>query len=253
MKLDQRVAVITGAGSGIGRASSILFAKEGAKIVVADINDEGARETLKQIEAQGSQAMFIKTDMTRSQEVKKMVDSCLNRFSKIDILFNVAGTPQDNQLIENIDEALFDKVYTVNVKGVFLAIKHVIPVMKSAGKGVILNLASMAGVRARPGTSVYASSKAAVIHLTKAVAVEVASSNIRVNYINPAAVDTPMLPQFRPQGMDLDEFYQAAAESMPLGRLAKPEEVAYAALFLASDESALVTGTGIDVNGGGRI
>jgi len=131
--------------------------------------------------------------------------------------------------------------------------KYAIPVMKSAGKGVVINLGSMGGVRARPGTNVYASSKAAVIHLTKAVAVEVASNIFRVNYINPAAVDTPMLPQFRPLGMDLKEFYKSAEESMPLGRIAKPEDVAYAALFLACDESSLVTGTGIDVNGGGRI
>lgn len=253
MKLDQRVAVITGAGSGIGKTAAMLFAKEGAKIAVVDINEQGGRDTVQNIESQGGQAMFIQTDMTQSQDVKTMVEACLDKFGQIDILFNVAGTPQDNTPIEDIDEGLFDKVYTVNVKGVFLAIKHVIPVMKLAGKGVILNLASMAGVRARPGTSVYASSKAAVIHLTKAVAVEVASNHIRVNYINPAAVDTPMLPKFRPQGMDLDEFYQSAAESMPLGRIATPEEVAYAALFLASDEAALVTGTGIDVNGGGRI
>lgn len=253
MKLDQRTAIITGAGSGIGRGSSTLFAREGAKIIVADINDEGGRETVGNIEAEGGEAMFIHTDVTKATEVQKLVESCLNTFGKIDILFNVAGTPQHNSSIENIDESLWDTIYTVNVKSVFLTMKYVIPVMKSAGKGVIINLASMAGVRARPGTSVYASSKAAVIHLTKAVAVEVASSHIRVNYINPAAVYTPMLPRFRPEGMDLEEFYRSAEESMPLGRIAKPEDVAYAALFLACDESSLVTGTGIDVNGGGRI
>lgn len=253
MKLDQRVAVITGAGSGMGRASSILFAGEGAKIVVADINDVAGRETVANIEAEGGEALFIHTDVTNSSDVQQMVDSCLNRFGKIDILFNAAGTPQHNSPIEDIDEDLVDKIYRVNVKGVFLTMKYVLPVMKSAGQGVIINLASMGGVRARPGTSVYASSKAAVIHLTKAVAVEVASNHIRANFINPAAVDTPMLPQFRPPGMDLEEFYKSARESMPLGRIARPEDVAYAALFLACDESSLVTGTGIDVNGGGRI
>lgn len=253
MKLDQKVAVITGAGSGIGRASSLLFAREGAKIIVADINVEGGRETAAMVEKEGGQANFIQTDVTQSGQVQKMLNSCLSEFGKIDILFNVAGTPQGNAPIENIDEALFDKIYTVNVKSVFLTIKYVLPAMKSAGKGVILNLASMGGVRARPGTSVYASSKAAIIHLTKAVAVEVSSNNIRVNYINPAAVDTPMLPQFRPKGLDLKAFYRSAEESMPLGRIAQPEDVACAALFLASDDASLVTGTGIDVNGGGRI
>jgi 3-oxoacyl-[acyl-carrier protein] reductase len=253
MKLDQRVAIITGAGSGIGRASAILFAKEGAKIVVADINEEGGKKTVDDIKADGGEAIFIRTDVSKASDVKNLIESCKDQFGKIDILFNVAGTPQNNTPIEEYDEELFDKILSVNVKSVFLTTKYVIPVMKAAGKGVILNLASMGGVRARPGTNVYASSKAAVIHFSKAVAVEVAANKIRVNYINPAAVDTPMLPQFRPSGMDLEEFYQSAKESMPLGRIAKPEDVAYAALFLASDESSLVTGTGIDVNGGGRI
>lgn len=253
MKLDQRVAIITGAGSGIGRASSILFAQEGAMIVVADINEEGGQKTAADIQDAGGQAVFIKTDVTKAPDVQNLIKSTYDKFSQIDILFNVAGTPQNNTLIEDYDEDLFDKIYTVNVKSIFLTTKYVIPVMKAAGKGVILNLASMGGVRARPGTNIYASSKAAVIHLSKAVAVEVATNNIRVNYINPAAVDTPMLPQFRPPGMDLEEFYKSAEESMPLGRIAKPEDVAYAALFLACDESSLVTGTGIDVNGGGRI
>ena len=253
MKLDQRVAIITGAGSGIGRASSILFAREGAKIIVADINEEGGQKTVEYIRADGGQAKFIKTDVTKSTDVKKLIESSYDKFGQIDILFNVAGTPQNNTPIEDFNEELWDKIYTVNVKSIFLTMKYVIPLMKSAGKGVVINLGSMGGVRARPGTNVYASSKAAVIHLTKAVAVEVASNNIRVNYINPAAVDTPMLPQFRPPGMDLEEFYQSARESMPLGRIANPEDIAYAALFLACDESSLVTGTGIDVNGGGRI
>jgi len=155
--------------------------------------------------------------------------------------------------LENLDESLWDRIYAVNVKSVFLTMKYVIPVMKEAGSGVIINLASMGGVRPLKGTSAYASSKAAVIHLTKAVALELAPNNIRVNCINPAAVDTPMLPQFRPEGMDVKEFYKGAEASMPLGRIATPEDVAYAALYLASDESALLTGTCINVNGGRGI
>ena len=149
MKLDQRVAIITGAGSGIGRASAILFAKEGAKIVVADINEEGGKKTVDDIKADGGEAIFIRTDVSKASDVKNLIESCKDKFGKIDILFNVAGTPQNSTLIEEYDEELFDKILNVNVKSVFLTTKYVIPVMKAAGKGVILNLASMGGVRAR--------------------------------------------------------------------------------------------------------
>ena len=157
---------------------------------------------------------------------------------------NVAGTPMSNIQIENLEEAAWDRIYAVNVKSVFLTMKYTIPIMRKSGGGAILNLASMGGVRPLKGTNCYASSKAAVIHLTKAVALEVTQDNIRVN---------SMLPQFRAEGVDLNEFYAGAKASMPLGRIAKPEDVAYAALYLASDEASLLTGTGIDVNGGRGI
>lgn len=253
MRLDHKVAIITGAGSGIGRASAIIFAKEGAKIVVADINDSGGEETVAGIKSNGGEAIFIHTDVSKASDVEKLIEKTVQKFGKIDILFNVAGTPMNNIQIENLDEATWDRIYAVNVKSVFLTMKNIIPVMRKSGGGAIMNLASMGGVRPLKGTNCYASTKAAVIHLTKAVALEVTQDNIRINYINPAAVDTPMLPQFRPEGMDLDEFYAGAKASMPLGRIAKPEDVAYAALYLASDEASLLTGTGIDVNGGRGI
>ena len=253
MRLDHKVAVITGAGSGIGRASAIIFAKEGAKIVVADINDAGGEETVASIKSNGGEAVFIHTDVSKGSDVQKLVEKTVQKFGKIDILFNVAGTPMGNIQIEKLDEATWDRIYAVNVKSVFLTMKYAIPVMRKSGGGSILNLASMGGVRPLKGTNCYASSKAAVIHLSKAVALEVTQDNIRVNYINPAAVDTPMLPQFRPEGMDLNEFYKGAKGSMPLGRIAQPEDVAYAALYLASEEASLITGTGIEVNGGRGI
>ena len=253
MRLDNKVAIITGAGSGIGRASAIMFAKEGAKVVIADINDTGGEETVASIKSNGGEAFFVHTDVSKAPDAENLIKATKDKFGRIDILFNNAGTPLSNIQIENLDESQWDRIYAVNVKGVFLLMKYAIPTMKKAGGGVIINLASMGGVRPLPGTNAYASSKAAVIHLTKAVALEVTSNNIRINYINPAAVDTPMLPQFRPEGMDLNKFYAGAKASMPLGRIAKPEDIAYAALYLASDESSLLTGTGIDVNGGRGI
>lgn len=253
MRLNTKVAVITGAGSGIGRASAMLFAAEGAKIVVADINDTAGEETAAAIRSKGGDAFYIHTDVSKAPDAENLIKTTTEKYGNIDILFNNAGTPMSNISIEDLDEATWDRIYMVNVKSVFLTMKYAIPFMKKAGRGIIINLASMGGVRPLPGTNAYASSKAAVIHLTKAVALEVAPNNIRVNFINPAAVDTPMLPKFRPKGMDMDEFYKSAKGSMPLGRIAKPKDIAYAALYLASDESSLLTGTGINVNGGRGI
>ena len=250
MRLNKKVAAITGAGSGIGRASAMLFAAEGAKVVVADINDTASEDTVAAIKSKGGDAFFVHTDVSKASDAENLINTTKEKFGNIDILFNNAGTPMSNTSIEELDESTWDRIYTVNVKSVFLTMKYAIPVMKEAGSGVIINLASMGGVRPLKGTNAYASSKAAVIHLTKAVALEVAENNIRVTFINPAAVDTPMLPQFRREGMDLNEFYEGAKASMPLGRIAKPEDIAYAALYLASDESAFVTGGIFPIDGG---
>ena len=143
MRLDHKVAVITGAGSGIGRASAIIFAKEGAKIVVADINDAGGEETVASIKSNGGEAVFIHTDVSKGSDVQKLVEKTVQKFGKIDILFNVAGTPMGNIQIEKLDEAAWDRIYAVNVKSVFLTMKYAIPVMRKSGGGSILNLASM--------------------------------------------------------------------------------------------------------------
>ncbi len=177
----------------------------------------------------------------------------MDKLGRIDILFNNAGTPQKTMPFENLEESLWDHLYATNVKSIYLTVKHAIPVMKEAGNGVIINLASMAGVRPRPGSAAYAGTKAAVIHITKALAIELAPNNIRVNGINPSAVDTPMLPKFKEDGMDLDTFYEGAKASMPLGRIATPDDIANAALYLASDESSIVTGICINVDGGRGI
>jgi len=253
MKLFNKVAIITGAGSGIGRASAIMFAKEGAKIIVADINDGGGEDTVTAIKSSGGEAAFVHTDVSLAYEVESLIKVAKNKFGKIDILFNNAGVVHELTPVENLDESLFDRVYAVNVKAHFMTAKYVVPVMREAGGGVIINMASMAGIRPRKGQSAYASSKAAVIGLTKALALELAPHRIRANCICPAAVDTPLAPQMVPKGISVEEFNEAIIQTMPLGRIATPEDVGYAALYLASDESAMLTGSCINVDGGRGI
>ncbi|HJX14071.1 MAG TPA: glucose 1-dehydrogenase [Dehalococcoidales bacterium] len=252
MRLANKVAIITGAGSGLGRGSAILFAREGAKIAVADINDAGGKDTVKAIKSAGGEAIFVHTDVSKAAEVKNLVKVTKDAFGKIDILFNNAGIPQRTMPITEVDEADWDRVFAVNVKSVFLTAKYASPVMKGSGGGSIINLASISGVRPRPGNLAYASSKAAVILLTKALALEFAP-HIRVNVINPVAADTPMLPKFFPAGADVEEFKKKTLATIPMGRLTTPEDIGYAALFLASDESSLVTGSALDVDGGRGI
>lgn len=253
MRLANKVAIITGAGSGMGRATSILFAKEGAKVVVADINDSGGQETVRVIKANGGDAIFIHTDVSKAADVDGLIKKAVKTFGKLDILYNNAAIPQKAIPVELMDEAEWDRIYAVNVKGVFFGAKYAIPEMKKNGRGVIINTASIGGVRVRPAFAAYNSSKGAVIVLTKALALELAQYNIRVNCINPVSTDTPMLPQFLAASADLQSGVKQLKSTIPLGRLATPEDIANAALYLASDEASLVTGIGLDVDGGRGI
>ena len=253
MRLLNKVAIITGAGSGIGRASAILFAKEGTKVVVADINDAGGEQTVATIRSGGGEAIFVHTDVSIASEVNNLIKLTKTKFGKIDVVLNIAGIVHRAVSVENLDESVWDRVYSVNVKGIFLTSKFAVPAMKERGGGVIINLASIAGVRPRKGSIAYASSKAAAIHLTKVLALNIASYNIRVNAINPVTVDTPLLQQLIPEGADFEKFKKSLIDTIPLGRMPRPEEVAYAALYLASDESAMLTGTCINVDGGRGI
>ena len=257
MKLKDKVALITGSASGMGRASAILFAKEGAKIAVVDINDKGGKETVDLVKEGGGEALFIKTDLTKAIDVQDMIKKTVDKYGKIDILFNNAGIAMSFTPIEEVEEDLWDRIFTINVKTIFWACKYAVPLMKKKGGGVIINTASIVGVRPRPGLNAYLASKGAAITLTKGLAIELAPHNIRVNCINPVATETPMFPYFIDDSGARDTKFEEAKkkfiEGIPLGRLAAAEDIAHAALFLASDDSSFVTGIGLDVDGGRAI
>ncbi len=253
MRLANKVAIITGGGSGMGRAMGILFAKEGAKVVVADITDSAGEETIRLIKTDGGDAIFVHTDVTKAADIERLIKTTIETFSKLDILCNNAGVPQRPTPLEATEEAEWDHIYSVNVKGVFLGIKYALLEMKRNGGGSIINTASIGGVRVRPNFAAYSSSKGAVIVLTRAVALELAPYKIRVNCINPTAVATTMWTGFLSEGADLEKAKAGIIRIIPLGRFAKPDDIAYAALYLASDESSMVTGTCLDVDGGRGI
>ena len=252
MKLQGLVAVITGAGSGIGRASALAFAEEGACVLAADLNAASADETAEQVRAAGGNADTAQVDVTNAEQVEAMVQGAVDRFGRIDVLFNNAGLPQAFTPFEESTDALFDRIMDVNVRGVFYGCRAAIPRMKAQGGGVILNTGSTAGIRPRPGLAVYNASKAAVITLTKTLAVELAPHHIRVVSICPVATDTPMLPSFIgvEQGADEAEGRRRFISTIPWGRLNRPEDIARAAVFLASSDAEMVTGTAFEVDGG---
>lgn len=254
MRLKNKVAIITGAASGIGRASAIMFAKEGAKVVVSDIDDAGGQETVESINSSGGEAIYVHADVGIASDVENLVKLAVDTFGKVDILFNNAGYYRWPHKLEEIDEEEWDRTYAVNVKGIFFGAKYVVPDMKKRGRGVIINTASVAGMRPR-GHAAYGSSKAAAIGLTKSLAIQLAPYNIRVNVINPVATETPLLRKLF--GANTDEEMGKARKQrikgIPLGRTATPEDVAYAAVYLASDESSMLTGGSINVDGGAGI
>jgi 3-oxoacyl-[acyl-carrier protein] reductase len=251
-RLQGLVAVITGAGSGIGRASALEFAREGACVLVADIDAARATETAEQVRVAGAQSERLQVDVTSAEQVERMVETAVDRFGRLDVLFNNAGLPQTFTAFEDSTDALFDRIFDVNVRGVFNGCRAAIPRMKAQGGGVILNTASTAGIRPRPGLAVYNASKAAVISLSKTLAVELAPHRIRVVSICPVATNTPMLSSFIgvEHGVDAAEGRRRFISTIPWGRLNRPEDVARAAVFLASADAEMVTGTAFEVDGG---
>ncbi len=251
MRLAGKVAIVTGAGSGFGEGIAKRFAEEGAKLIVNDIDDKGGHRVASEIEkAQGQgSAQYLRADVSDNAAVGKLVAQCLERFGRLDIMVNNAGITHKNGPMLDVPEAVFDRVFAVNVKSIYLAALHVVPVMRRQGTGgVILNTASTAGIRARGGLTWYCGSKGAAVMLSKAMAQELAPDKIRVNALCPVAGDTPLLPSF--MGGDTPELRAKFLASIPLGRFATPRDVANAALYLASDEGAFITGVALEVDGG---
>ena len=245
MRLKDKTTIVTGAGSGFGKGIAILFAKEGARVGVIDINAEAAREVASQI---GNSAFAMEADVSIDGDVSRMVQEALDRWGQLDILVNNAGTTHRNQPMTEVTEEEYERIFAVNVKSVYLGAKHIVPVMKKQGFGVILNVASTEGVRPRPGLVWYNTSKGAMMSATKAMAIELAGEKIRVNAINPVAGETGMLHLF--MGEDTPEKRAQFISSIPLGRLSLPEDMANAALFLCSDEAEMITGLCMEVDGG---
>jgi 3-oxoacyl-[acyl-carrier protein] reductase len=250
MRLDGKVAIVTGAGSGFGEGIARRFAEAGAKLVVNDIDDRGGERVAGEIERSAGQgsALYVRADVASDAAMAGLVKRTLERFGRVDILVNNAGTTHKNGPMLGVDEATFDRVFAVNVKSIYLAARHVVPVLRRQGGGAIVNIASTAGLRPRGGLVWYCGSKGAVITLTKAMAQELAPEQIRVNALCPVAGDTPLLPSF--MGGDTPELRAKFLASIPLGRFSTPRDVANAALYLASDEGAFITGVALEVDGG---
>jgi 3-oxoacyl-[acyl-carrier protein] reductase len=242
-------AAITGAGSGMGRATARLFADRGADVVVVDIDEDAAEETVSLIGDEGGSAVAAAADVSDADNVSGFVDQTVDEFGRIDMLHNNAGVAQESTPVEDVTEASWDRIHDVNLKSAFLGAKHAVPHMRKQGSGVILNTASTAGIRPRTGLSAYCAAKGGLITLTKQLAYELATDGIRVNAICPVATDTSMLPQFSGDDLSVDDMLS----TIPLGRLADPDDIAQAAAFLASDEASMVTGTALEVDGGRDI
>lgn len=250
-RLTDKVALITGAGSGIGRAMALLFAREGARIVAGDLNAQGNAETVRLVQEQGGTALAVSLNVTIAQEVEAAVQATLEHFGALHVLCNNAGIGERRTPILELEEHEWERVFATNVKGPFLGIKYGAAAMIKSGQGgSIINTASVAGVVGNPGYVAYSTSKAACIHLTKTAALEFARSHIRVNAIAPAFTATPMVENMVATHRDPERALQKLSSVIPLGRLGTPEEIANAALFLASDESSFTTGAVLVLDGG---
>ena len=242
-----KVALVTGGTSGIGRAAAIAYAKEGAKVVVAGRRAAEGEETVRLVRAQGREAMFVPTDVAQEAQVKNLIGRTLEQFGRLDFAFNNAGIEQTpTPFLEQTMET-YDQVMDINVKGVWLSMRHEIPAMLMSGGGAIVNTSSALGVIAFAGTEIYAASKHAVIGMTKSAALEFSKQGIRINAVLPAAIETDMLRRF---SGDNTESRAALTALHPIGRIGTPEEIADAVLWLSSDKSSFVTGHSLLLDGG---
>ncbi len=245
MRLDGKVAIITGAASGFGAGMARQFVAQGAQVYIADLNEDDGKALASEL---GPKATFARTDVTARMDLSNLVKTALADHDRLDIVVNNAGYSHLNQPLVEVSEGDFDKTFNVNVKSIFHMTQICVPVFEQQGGGVILNIASTAGLRPRPGLSWYNASKGAVITATKSIAVELADRQIRVNALCPVAGDTPLLATF--MGEDTPEKREAFRQSIPLGRLSTPKDIAMAAVYLCSDEASLLTGVALEVDGG---
>ena len=252
-RFQGRTAVVTGAASGFGEAIATRFAREGASVVAADLNEESGRRVVDAIAREGGSARFVRTDVSQAAAVKAMIDTAISAFGRLDVLVNNAGFSHRMMPLWELQEEDYERVFATNVKGVYLGCKYAVPLMQQAGGGVIINTASIGAVAPRPGVTVYNATKGAVVTLTRGLAAEVAPFKIRVNAVNPVAAETG----FVKGALGLERFPDAIrtqlVATVPAGRLAEPRDVAAAVLFLASDEAEFLTGVCLPVDGGRSI
>jgi len=242
---QNKVAIVTGGAFGIGRATALAFSKRGAKVVIADCMEDN--ETLNLITKSGGEAIFIKCDVSKSADVKAMVDKTISMYGRLDFAFNNAGIEGASAITHECTEETWDKTIGVNLKGIWLCMKHEIPYMLKQGKGAIVNTASIAGLVGFQGLPAYVASKHAVVGLTKTAALEYAKQGIRVNVVCPGVIKTPMVDRMTGEKKEAEKQF---AEMEPIGRMGQPEEVAEAVIWLCSDASSFVTGDAMAVDGG---
>jgi NAD(P)-dependent dehydrogenase (short-subunit alcohol dehydrogenase family) len=247
MRLIGKTAIITGGGGGIGRSTAIRFAKEGARVAVADIDSTIGEETVRLIKEDGGEAIFVKTDVTDSEQIKALINTTTSTFGALHILFNNAGVGNSEVRSVDLSEEEWDRVIDINLKGVFLGIKYAIPELIKAGGGAIINTSSLLGLKGQKYVSAYNASKAGVVMLTQNASLEYGKYNIRVNAIAPGVIDTAIIDHWKQN----ERKWPIISRANALGRIGTPDEVANAVLFLASDESSFISGTTLSVDGGG--
>ena len=249
-QFTDKVALVTGGTSGIGKATAIAFAKEGAKVVISGRREEEGKETVELIEKAGGKGKFVKSDVSQESDIKKLIDETVSSFNRIDFAFNNAGIDSDNLPLHEHSIEKFDKLMSINVRGLFICMKYEIIQMLKTGGGVIVNNSSMGGLIAFPGFSPYHASKHAVMGLTKSAALDYAKSNIRINAVNPGVIHTAMVDRIIESVGDAEVAEQQFTAGIPMGRMGQPEEIASTVLFLCSDAASYMTGQSLVIDGG---
>jgi NAD(P)-dependent dehydrogenase (short-subunit alcohol dehydrogenase family) len=242
-----KVAFVTGAANGIGRAAALAFAREGAGVVVADVSEQGNQETARMVEEAGGRALAVRCDVSRAEDVKAALDKAVDAFGRLDYAFNNAGVEQPITATADLTEEEWDRIVGINLRGVFLCMKHEIPLMLRQGGGAIVNTSSGAGVKGFAGQAAYCAAKYGIVGLSKAAALDYAKSNIRINAVCPGIIETPMMDRF--SGGTPEGRARVIAQE-PIGRMGKPEEIAAAVIWLCSDAAAFVVGHAMVIDGG---